>query len=122
MTNFKTLAAMAVATAALLGAAQAQAHAKLVSADPAQDSTVAAPKQLVLTFSEKLQAKFSGLVLTMPGMNDMTVPTKVAVAKDGMTMTATPAKPLPQGAYTVSWHAVTADTHRVEGKYNFTVR
>ena len=112
-----------LAAAALLGvASQASAHAHLTAADPAQDSTVAAPKQLTLKFSEKLQAKFSGLALTMPQMNNMAAPTKIAVAKDGLTLVATPAQPLTAGVYKVTWHAVTADTHRTEGAYTFTVR
>jgi methionine-rich copper-binding protein CopC len=120
MTKFHFAAA--TAAIALLTAAQAQAHAKLVSSTPAEGATVAAPKQLVLKFSEKLQPKFSGVALTMPAMNNRAMATKVSVAKDGVTMTATPTQPLTPGAYAVSWHAVTADTHRMQGTYNFTVR
>ena len=120
MTKFHIASAMAAV--ALLTAAQAQAHAKLVSSTPAEGAIVAAPKVLVLKFSEKLQPKFSGVVLTMPSMNDTAMATKVSVAKDGVTMTATPTQPLAPGTYTVSWHAVTADTHKMEGKLNFTVR
>lgn len=120
MTKFHFVAATAVI--ALATAAQAQAHAKLVSSTPAEGATVTAPKQVVLMFSEKLQPKFSGVALTMPSMSNMAVATKVSVAKDRVTMTVTPTEPLTPGAYTVSWHAITADTHRMEGKYNFTVR
>lgn len=119
MTNIN-LAAAVFAVAALFTGAQAQAHAKLVSATPAQDSTVGAPTELVLKFSETLAPKFSSLAIT--SMGNTAVASKVSIAKDGVTMTAKPAKPLGPGAYTVSWHAVTADTHRMEGKYNFTVR
>jgi methionine-rich copper-binding protein CopC len=110
------------AAAALAVASQASAHAHLTTADPAENSTVAAPKALTLKFSEKLQPKFSGLTVTMPQMNDMAAPVKVAVGKDGASLVATPAKPLAAGTYKVSWHAVTADTHRTEGAYTFTVR
>jgi len=120
MTKFHFAAA--TAAIALLTAAQAQAHAKLVSSTPAEGSTVAAPKQIVLQFSEKLQPKFSGAAITMPAMNNTAMGAKVSVAKDGVTMTATPTQPLTPGAYTISWHAVTADTHKMEGKVNFTVR
>jgi methionine-rich copper-binding protein CopC len=120
MTKFHFAAA--TAAIALLTAAQAQAHAKLVSSTPAEGATVAAPKQIVLKFSEKLQPKFSGMALTMPAMSNMAVGTKVSVAKDRVTMTATPTQPLAPGAYMASWHAVTADTHRMEGKFSFTVR
>jgi hypothetical protein len=110
------------AAAALAAASQASAHAHLTASDPAKDATVAAPKQLTLKFSEKLQPKFSGLTVTMPQMNDMAAPVKVAVGKDGLTLVATPTQPLSAGVYKVSWHAVTADTHRTEGAYTFTVR
>ncbi|HKR88004.1 MAG TPA: copper homeostasis periplasmic binding protein CopC [Phenylobacterium sp.] len=115
---------IAAATAlALTGlATQASAHAHLLSSSPAANATVAAPGQLTLKFSEKLQPKFSGLAITMPQMNNIAAPTKVAVSKDGRSLVATPTTPLSAGVYKVSWHAVTADTHRVQGAYSFTVR
>jgi methionine-rich copper-binding protein CopC len=119
---FRHAFALAIAAAGLLAATQASAHAKLVSAMPAQNASVAAPKQLVLKFSEKLQPKLSGVDLTMPQMNNMAVASKTSVGQDGVTVTVTPAKPLAPGVYRVNWHAVTADTHRLEGKYDFTVR
>ncbi|MFC3068510.1 copper homeostasis periplasmic binding protein CopC [Phenylobacterium soli] len=120
MTKFHLAAA--TAAIALLTAAQAQAHAKLVSAIPADGATVAAPKQIVLKFSEKLQPKFSTAHLMMPAMNNMAMPVKATVAKDGVTMIVTPKGALSTGAYTVHWQAVAADTHKMEGKVNFTVR
>jgi methionine-rich copper-binding protein CopC len=33
-----------------------------------------------------------------------------------------PASPLKPGVYSVKWHAVTADTHRTQGAFTFTVR
>ena len=113
----------AAAALAMAGAAtQASAHAHLLTASPAANATVAAPRQLTLKFSEKLQPKFSGLAISMPQMNNMAAPTKIAVSKDGKSLVATPTAPLTAGVYKVSWHAVTADTHRVQGAYTFTVR
>ena len=58
----------AVAAAALLAVAgAASAHAHLVSSDPVAGSTVAAPRAIVLTFSEKLEGKFSGATLIRDG-------------------------------------------------------
>jgi methionine-rich copper-binding protein CopC len=111
------LSAGAMGAALLLAASQAAAHAHLVTSNPAQSATVAAPKQIVLRFSEKLQPKFSGFDLSTGGAP---VPVKAKIAKD--TMVGTPARPLKAGAYQVKWHAVTPDTHRMEGLYNFTVR
>jgi copper resistance protein C len=98
------------------------AHAHLTASDPAADATVPAPTQLTLHFSEKLDAQFSGLSVTMPGMSNQAAPMKVAVSPDGLSLVATPTAPLAPGLYTVSWHAVTADTHRTKGTYSFTVR
>ncbi|CAN7609798.1 copper homeostasis periplasmic binding protein CopC [Phenylobacterium sp. LjRoot225] len=117
----RTLAALA-GLAALALASQASAHAHLTAASPAADATVAAPKQLTLQFSEKLQPNFSGLTVTMPQMNDTATPVKVTVSKDKMGLVATPTAPLSPGLYKVNWHAVTSDTHRITGAYTFTVR
>lgn len=119
--NLRLLAALAGLSAVAL-ATQAAAHAHLTASNPAADTTVAAPKQLTLQFSEKLEPKFSGLTVTMPQMNDMATPVTVSVSKDHMGLVATPAQPLSAGVYKVSWHAVTADTHRMTGAYTFTVR
>lgn len=110
--------AAAAAFAALLVGTQAQAHAKLVSSTPTADAIIAAPKEITLKFSEKLAPKFSGVEVGMPGMS---TPVKVSVAKDGVTLVATPTEPLMAGAYKVTWHAVTTDTHRTTGTFNFTI-
>lgn len=115
-------AAALLGLSALAMATQASAHAHLTASDPAANAAVAAPKQLTLHFSEKLNPKFSGLTVTMPQMNDMKTPVKVAVSKDRLSLVATPTQPLSAGVYKVNWHAVTADTHRMQGAYTFTVR
>ena len=118
----RTLAAGLAGLSALAVATQASAHAHLTAANPAANAAVAAPKQLTLHFSEKLNPKFSGLALTMPKMNNMAGAAKVAVGADGKSLVATPNEALLAGAYKVAWHAVTADTHRTQGVYSFTVK
>lgn len=110
--------AAVAAIAALLISGEAQAHARLMSSNPAANAAVAAPKQIMLKFNEKLSPKFSGANVAMPGM---ATPAKVSVGKDGKTLIVQPKAPLMAGAYTVKWHAVTPDTHRTEGTYTFTV-
>ena len=110
------------AAAIVAMATAASAHTHLTGSDPAANATVAAPRQLTLHFSEKLNPRFSGVTVTMAQMNNMAVATKVSVAQDGKTLIATPKQPLSAGAYTVSWRAVSADTHRMQGSYSFTVR
>lgn len=117
MSPIKTFAAAALLAAVCAG--QAAAHAKLVESNPAASATVAAPKQIVLRFNEKLEAKFSGFDLSAGGAK---AAVRTSVASDGVTMIGAPAKPLTPGAYKVDWHAVTADGHRMQGSYGFTVR
>lgn len=112
--------AMIAAGGLTLAASQAAAHAKLVSANPAPDATVTAPKAISLKFSEKLEPKFSGFEIAKASGG--VVPVKTTIAKGGMIMDGALAAPLAPGAYKVSWHAVTADAHRMNGAYSFTVR
>lgn len=124
------------ATAALLSAAllssaalpgTAFAHPKLLSATPAAASAVTRPTAITLTFSEDLVAPLSGIDLVMTGMPGMAdhkpMPIKGIAAKaNGKALIATLPRPLPTGTYQLTWHAVAADQHRVEGRYGFTVR
>ncbi|MEO6081460.1 MAG: copper homeostasis periplasmic binding protein CopC [Steroidobacteraceae bacterium] len=122
MKNFRHMAAVAASTAALLlAAANASAHAKLVSVAPKADSTVASPKLIQAHFNEAVEVKLSTLKLTMPdgmavsvmGMND---------AKDPSTLSIMPNSPLKPGVYTASWSIVTADGHKATGSFKFTVK
>ena len=123
------LATFAFALGTLALATAVEAHPSLVAASPAANGTIASTNELKLTFSEALVAQFSGmnvLMTDMPGMK-MTSPMAVGVvsskvAADGKTLVGTLKTPLPAGTYTLGWHAVTADTHRVEGSYSFTVK
>lgn len=115
-----TFLALIAAGGLMMAASQAAAHAKLVSANPAPDATVAAPKAISLKFSEKLEAKFSGFEIAKASGG--AVPVKIKVAKGGMVIDGALAAPLAPGAYKVSWRVVTADAHRINGAYSFTVR
>jgi copper resistance protein C len=105
----------------LAAAVQAQAHAHLMASVPAKDATVAAPTLLTLHFSEKLEATFSGLELDRS--DGTRVPVTSAVPNDDpKTILGRVTGRLPPGVYTVKWHNVSADSHRMEGSYSFTVR
>ncbi|OYZ13063.1 MAG: hypothetical protein B7Y35_14020 [Sphingomonadales bacterium 28-64-96] len=102
-------------------ATQAFAHPKLVTSTPAEGASVTAPAQINLSFSEKLFDKLSGAKLIKA---DGTQATNVVVSigGDGKSMRIVPASPLAAGSYTVEWHGVGGDTHRVTGAMRFTVR
>lgn len=118
-----------VAAAALLTyAGAAQAHAKLTASNPAANATVVSPAHITLGFSEKLVEKFSGAdlaMIDMPGMKmnaSMKMTVKTTLAADGKTMMLMPAKRLTPGTYKLDYHAVTSDTHRINGSYSFKVK
>ena len=118
---------VSVAAILFVAAGAANAHPKLVSSTPAANATVAKPARLMLRFSEKLMPKFSGAELMMTGMNGMKhAPMKVAsaatVGADGRTLVIAPKSPLGAGTYTVAWHVVSSDTHRITGNYAFAVK
>ena len=107
--------------AALLGAVDpASAHARLKSARPAVGSTVtAAPASITLEFSEGVVPNFSGIALSDAGKPVQIG--KAAKGDDPATLTASIATKLAPGTYTVTWHAVSVDSHRTQGSFRFTV-
>lgn len=121
----RRVSVLTAAAAALAFAGTAYAHPKLVSASPAANATVAKPARVELHFSEKLMPAFSKADLTMaamPGMAAMKMPSTAALASDGRTLVITPKGPLAPGRYTVAWHVVSMDTHKVAGSYAFAVK
>ncbi len=106
--------------ASLAAASPAFAHAFLVKADPAVGSTVAtAPARMLMTYTEGLEIPFCSVTVknaagaienakpqAVPGHgNEMSVPLHITAP----------------GTYTVTWHAVSVDTHHTQGSFKFTV-
>ena len=100
----------------------ALAHARLKKSDPPAGGAVAtSPNEIRLQFSEGIEPKFSGITLTRGGE---TVPTGPAAIdpNDKATLVVPIGAPLTVGVYKINWHAVSADTHKTEGSFNFEVR
>lgn len=104
------LAVLALATGT------AEAHAQLQSASPTVGATVAAaPAQLTLTFSERLERGYSRAEVRGPGGRvDAGVTISGNVMRVGL-------KHLAPGTYQVDWRVLSVDTHKTEGSYSFTV-
>jgi methionine-rich copper-binding protein CopC len=117
----KHLLLLALAAAAIAPASPAFAHAHAVSSTPAAHATVAAPKQVSVTFNEKLVPAFSKLEISMAGMN-MGVPVKTAVSADGKTLTATPQGAFMKGNYLIKWAVASADGHKSKGSIPFKIQ
>ncbi|MGY2287307.1 copper homeostasis periplasmic binding protein CopC [Pseudomonas gingeri] len=105
---------------ACVAAGSAFAHAHLKSQTPAADSTVSAPSELRLVFSEGVEAEFSKVGLSSDGV-PVAVKSIVTDPADKKTLIVTPTAPLKAGDYKVEWHAVSVDTHKSEGNYGFKV-
>jgi methionine-rich copper-binding protein CopC len=99
----------------------ANAHPKLISASPAADvSSKVSPTEIKLDFSEGVIARFSGVEIK--DESGQAIPTGVPVTdKDRKQLVVPLRAPLTAGHYTVTWHAVSEDTHRVKGEYSFGV-
>jgi methionine-rich copper-binding protein CopC len=126
MKKFRSLIASVLVAGAAI-ATPALAHPKLVTALPA-DKAATPTNRITLTFSEPLVAAVSGMEVTMTGMPGMPnhnmkmTGYKTSVSDDGKALIATFGRPLMAGSYSVQWHVVSSDTHRISGTLAFTVR
>jgi len=113
---------LALAATASLAATAAFAHAQLQKAVPAVGGVVAAsPTEIRLKFSEGVEPRFSGIALaTEAGAAQPTGKPTVDPA-DASVLVVTIGQPLKPGVYTVTWRAVSVDTHKTQGSFNFTV-
>jgi methionine-rich copper-binding protein CopC len=113
---------VAVVAAAVLASPVALAHATLKSATPAAGATVdAAPKEIALTFNEKVEQAFSSItVADAAGKAVATGKATVDEVNPAILRLAVPG--LTAGTYTVSWAVAGHDGHRRKGDFKFTVK
>ena len=98
--------------------AAVHAHAALANASPSVGSTISvAPHEVVLTFTEKLEAAFSKVTVIDASGTEVSQG-KVQVSDNAMRISL---KPLNAGTYKVNWRAVSIDTHKLEGSFTFSV-
>ena len=112
-----TLAVLLTATVGRM----AWAHPVLEASDPGQGATVSSPKEIRLTFTENLIAKFSGLTIKDQSGRPIGTASPSVDPNDKRQLIVPISTPLRPGAYDVDWHAVGADTHRVTGHFSFRV-
>lgn len=119
--SLKNLFTTTALLASLLGASSVFAHAHLKSSTPAADSSVTAPNELRLVFSEGVEAAFTQVKISKDGA-PLEVKSLATEGADKKTLIVIPtATPLRAGEYKVEWHAVSVDTHKSEGSYSFKV-
>lgn len=101
---------------------EARAHAILTSTDPGIDEVVAgAPEEVTLGFSEPVEIAF-GAVRVFDSSGERVDEGRTEHTDGGRDAVVTPLEAsLPDGTYTVSWRAVSADSHPVSGAFVFHV-
>jgi methionine-rich copper-binding protein CopC len=110
----------AIASAALLLASvAANAHALLDRADPRVGSIVKeAPRQVSLSFTQKLEAAFSTVEVT--DASGQRVDEGTPLIEDNVM--SVPLRTISPGIYRVKWHVLSVDMHKTEGTFSFEVR
>jgi methionine-rich copper-binding protein CopC len=113
--TLKTLAVVSI----LLVPVLAQAHAMLDHASPkVGSSSPAAPREVVLWFTENLEPAFSQIEVRSE--NGSLVSSGKAHLGAGNELHVA-LKALGPGTYKVSWHVLSVDTHRTQGDFSFRV-
>jgi copper resistance protein C len=122
MVNHRLILAAAVLTAAItVGAPSVWAHAFLDHASPAVGSTVpAAPEAVTMWFTQELEPAFTTATVTDASGNTVDAG-PAQVDPKNPTVLRVALKKLSPGTYTVSWHALSVDTHTTTGHFTFTV-
>lgn len=119
-----------LAAGACVATSAATAHPLLETSSPPSDKAVdsspqghaeAALKAITLDFSERVVAKFSGAVVEDGDGRKVATGPATTDAADPKRLVVPLASPLAPGRYSVEWHAVSDDTHRVKGRYFFTI-
>jgi copper resistance protein C len=95
----------------------AEAHAMLDHASPAVGGTVASsPGQVTLYFTQQLEPKFSGAEVR--NASGARVDHGKSISGNVMRVSVGTLAP---GAYSVTWHVLSVDTHTTQGSFSFHV-
>ena len=121
MVNCRMIVAAILAGAVTLAAPAARAHAFLDHASPAVGSSLpTAPAAVTMWFTQQLEPAFTTATVSDKSGNRVDAGPARVDASDP-TELRVPLKQLPPGTYTVSWHALSVDTHTTTGHFTFTI-
>ncbi len=102
----------------LLVAGEASAHAFLDHAEPRVGNKVAAaPREVTLWFTQKLEAAFSTVTVTNAAGQRVDTG-KPRVSGNQMSVSLRPGG---AGTYHVTWHVLSVDAHTTDGSFTFQV-
>jgi copper resistance protein C len=98
------------------------AHASLVKSAPARRAVLfKAPPKVQLWFSEKLEARFSSLMVIDSAGKRVDLDNVTIDAKDSKQLSVA-VGPLPPGQYRVKFRVLSVDGHILEEDFPFTIR
>ena len=101
----------------------AWAHAFLDHADPKVGSTVTnSPTEIKIWFTQNLEPAFSTLEVRDAQGQEVDKKDAHLDDKDKSLFLVSLPQQLPTGTYTVIWHAVSVDTHKTQGRFEFTIK
>src|SRR5690606_29922581 len=96
-------------------------HLQLKSSSPARDAVLrTAPTEIRLTFSARPELALSDIKLAAADSKAVALG-KVVPTGDSLTIAAPIEKPLPDGAYQITWRTASKDGHPIRGTIPFTV-
>ena len=117
----RAILALAASASLALPLPVAWAHAFLDHAIPAVGSSVpTAPRAVTMWFTEQLEPVFTTATVTDKSGSSVGAGPAQIDPKNS-TELLVPLKSLPPGIYTVTWHALSVDTHKTQGHFTFTV-
>lgn len=101
---------------------QAWAHAFLDHSDPKVGSTItSSPAIIKIWFTQSLEPAFSTIEVRDAQGKEMDKK-DVHLDDKNQTLLIVSVPQLPDGTYTVTWHVTSVDTHRTQGRFEFTVK
>src|SRR3954471_24993528 len=115
---------LAMAAVASIGfATAAYAHPALKTVNPPANGIVSnSLKEVRMTFSEAVVPTFSGVKLTDNHGKAIVTGAAHLDSKNKKELVVPLKSTLADGKYQLAWSAVADDTHRVQGKYTFSVK
>jgi methionine-rich copper-binding protein CopC len=115
-----TVSFLAVAVLGTCLASPAFAHAFLEQANPSAGSQLkGSPPAVTMTLSAPMEPRFSLIEIRDSQGNRMD--TGAVHRGDGRSI-AVDMITLPPGLYSVNWQAISVDTHKTQGHFEFTIR
>jgi methionine-rich copper-binding protein CopC len=123
MSTQRAIVVLAASAALVLSATVTTlAHAHLVRATPAVGGTAQAPlSEVTLRFNEKLEGKFSSVVVRDSTGKQVDKGDGAVDRSDRSLMRVQLQQPVAPGVYKVEWKVMSADTHKVDGNFTFKV-